>query len=56
MLHNSTKGKIQTKIIHIDLIRGNTLELYTDILNEIKDLDIAILVNNGPQTKYEYFR
>eukprot|EP01016_Furgasonia_blochmanni_P036305 TRINITY_DN4133_c0_g1_i4.p1 TRINITY_DN4133_c0_g1~~TRINITY_DN4133_c0_g1_i4.p1 ORF type:complete len:307 (+),score=55.75 TRINITY_DN4133_c0_g1_i4:50-970(+) len=39
--------KVQTRIVLADFKRGTTADFYDDFYNQIKDLDVSILVNNA---------
>eukprot|EP00347_Sterkiella_histriomuscorum_P005739 403355455 len=47
-IQHITNNSLQTKIVVADFAKGGeTIQMYEDIYQQIKDLDIAILVNNA---------
>ena len=52
-----TQDKVQTKIVQADFANGGEqLDMYQRIYSEVKDLDIAILVNNAGVNYRNYFK
>ena len=46
-IQKETQGKIKTRIVQADFSKGQDMKLYERIADEVKDLDICILVNNA---------
>eukprot|EP00347_Sterkiella_histriomuscorum_P006355 403353077 len=56
-IQHITNNSVQTKIVVADFAKGGeTIQMYEDIYQQIKDLDIAILVNNAGVNTRSYFK
>ena len=48
-------SKTKTRVIQADLSKGDDIKIYERIADQVKDLDVAIVVNNAGVMHTGYF-